>query len=303
MQRRGNIQPPFDRAAGKAERLLRASVNAFCSITRPTRREIAQLDDLALPLLGAVSEDTLRFVAAALSELPAAPPQLVRRLADQPVDISAPLLMRSPVLGGIDLVALIGRHGMPHARAIAARPGLDERILRLIRSIGAITDPEPAPSGKAEQVRDRLRVMMLPAGGTAPRPGGLRWQGEPDAYRKLRSTALAGVPALFQTALADALAIGIGCARTITEAADASRLVVALRALSLSEEEAFLILQCVWAGRPGNLRTVGAFLDAYQSVGTGQAVRIVEAWHDADRARPSFQPTHRASRSTALRAS
>lgn len=303
VQRRGNIQPAFDRAAGKAERLLRASVDAFCSITRPTRRETAQLDDLALPLLSAVSDDTLRFIAAALSELPAAPPQLVRRLANEPVDISAPLLMRSPILNAIDLVALIGRHGMPHARAIAARPDLDERILRLIRSIGAITDPEPAPPGKAEQVRDRLRAMMLPSGTTAARPGGLRWEGEPDVYRKLRSTALAGVPALFQTALADALATGIGCARTITEAADASRLVVALRALSLSEEEAFLILQCVWAGRPGNLRTVGAFLDAYQAVSTEQAIRMVEAWKAADHTRPTFQPASQTTHGTVLRVS
>src|SRR5690606_156691 len=106
-------------------------------MARPTRRETAQLDDLAVPLLASVSEETLRFAAATLSDSPYAPPTLVRRLCDMPVEICAPLLMRSPILTGIDLVALIGRHGLPHARAIAARQGLDSRIVRLIASLGA----------------------------------------------------------------------------------------------------------------------------------------------------------------------
>ena len=41
--------------AQKAERLFRAAVSAFCSLTRPSRREIAQLEDLALPLFDFVS--------------------------------------------------------------------------------------------------------------------------------------------------------------------------------------------------------------------------------------------------------
>ena len=290
MQRRGSSQPHSPFSAGKAEKLLRASVTSFCSIPRPTRREVAQLDDLALPLLGAVPDDALRFVAAALSELSSAPPQLVRRLADQPVEISAPLLMRSPVLGAIDLVALIGRHGLPHARAISARRDLDERIMRLIRSIGAASGPVP---DNAEQAREKLRGMMLPAGaGVAKRKVHLRWEETPGPYRKLRSTALAGVPALFQTALADALGVGIACARAIGEAGDASRLVVALRALSLSEEQAFLILQGVWAGRPGNLRTVPAFLDAYQAVSVEQAVRMVASWQGSGPVSPARQPAN-----------
>ena len=95
------------RAAGKPERLLRSAVTAFSAIARPTRRETGQLDDLAVPLLGSVSDETLRFAAATLSDSPYAPPTLVRRLCDMSVDICAPLLMRSPVLTPIDLLALI----------------------------------------------------------------------------------------------------------------------------------------------------------------------------------------------------
>lgn len=279
MHRSRLLQSSSYRAAGKPERLLRASVTAFCSITRPTRREIAQLDDLAVPLLGSVSDDCLRFVAAALSDLPHAPPTLVRRLADQPADISAPLLMRSPVLASIDLVALIGRHGVPHARAIAARKGLDERIARLIRSIGVLEETAP---DKAEETRSRLRAMMRPATtATLAEPIKLRWESDPGVYLKLRSTALAGAPALFHTALADALDIPLPRAREIAEDEDITGLITAFRALSLSQEQAFLLIHCLRPDRFAQRRATAGFLDAYAILVPDRAVATVEEWRDS----------------------
>ena len=286
MFRSGFANTASYRAAGKADRLLRAAVTAFCANARPTRREAAQFDDLAGPLLAGASDETLRFVAAALSETPSAPPALVRRLADLPVEISAPLLMRSPVLSPIDLLALIARHGGAHARAIASRPGLDERI-RLI--IGSLDMPEekPAPAAPVEEARERLRAMMRPAQDNAPAPVPapvtkptppvrLRWEGEPGIYRKLRSTALAGAPALFHTALADALSLAPAQARAIVEDADVSRLIVALRALPLGEEEALLIMQCLRPAR--DRRGIAAFLDAWQAVSREDAAHVVAGW-------------------------
>jgi uncharacterized protein (DUF2336 family) len=120
---------------GKSEKLFRAAISAFCSITRPTRREASQLEDLVLPLFESVSADSLRYVAAALSECDFAPHGLVRRLAEEPVDISAPLLVRSNVLTDVDLISLIGRHGIPHARAVARRQELNPTIDDLIRAL------------------------------------------------------------------------------------------------------------------------------------------------------------------------
>lgn len=277
------------RAAGKPERLLRSAITAFSSITRPTRREIAQLDDLAVPLLTSVSDETLRFAAATLSEMPHAPPTLVRRLCDMPVEICAPLLMRSPLLTGIDLIALIGRHGVAHARAIAARPGLDPRIVRLIASLGAF-EQNQTPN-RLDAARERLLTMMRPAAETTAAPDEppvqLRWNGLPDSYRKLRSTALAGVPALFHTALADALEIDLDMARSICDGHDVSTLIVSLRSLGLSEEEAFLIYQAAWPSRTGDARAVRAFLDAYQSLSEEQAETIVAAWRNRPALRAS----------------
>jgi uncharacterized protein (DUF2336 family) len=290
---------PFNshRAAGRPERLLRASVTAFCSLTRPTRREIVQLDDLAVPLLSGVSEEALRFVAAALCESPYAPPVLVRRLADRPIEIAAPLLMSSPVLTNIDLVALIGRHGLPHARAISMRADLDERILRLIRSLGAL-DAEAA-TDKAEETRARLLTMMRPAAPekAAASPVSLHWDGEPGAYRKLRSTALAGVSALFHTALADVLGIDLARAEAITDDPDIAGFIVALRSLSLSDEQALLLVQCVRPMRSGDTRAIAAFLDAYAAVTPDTAARLMGEWRNAPLA------ANRASQTGKLKAS
>lgn len=280
MSQTGLLKLSSHRAAGKPERLLRSAVTAFCAMARPTRRETAQLDDLAVPLLASVSEETLRFAAATLSDSPYAPPTLVRRLCDMPVEICAPLLMRSPILTGIDLVALIGRHGLPHARAIAARQGLDSRIVRLIASLGAF-EQDHAPS-KVDETRDRLLTMMRSASETtAPKPDAsvrLHWDETPDGYRRLRSTALAGVPTLFHIALADALEISLDKARSVSDGHDVSTLIVALRSLELSEEQAFLIYQCAWPSRTGDARAVRSFVDAYQSVTEQQAEAIVATW-------------------------
>lgn len=281
------------RAAGKADRLLRAAITSFCDNARPTRRDAAQLDDLAVPLLGSASNETLRFVAAALSETPQAPPALVRRLSDMPVEISAPLLMRSPALTPIDLLALIARHGVPHARAIALRRGLDERILLLIRSIDVAG--EAAIPATAEEARQSLRAMMRPAHDpadtaaaaddpdTAP-PARIRWEGDPGIYRKLRSTALVGAATLFHTALAGALGIEASEARAISGDRDPARLILAFKALKLSGEEAFLILQCLRPAR--DRRDVANFLTAWEAVSADDAARVAAGWrapsaHDA----------------------
>jgi uncharacterized protein (DUF2336 family) len=194
-----------------------------------------------------------------------------------PVEISAPLLLRSPVLTPIDLLALVARHGVPHARAIAGRADLDERILLLIRSVDVPAET-PKPSA-ADETRKSLRAMMRPAS-NAP---SLRWEGDPGAYRKLRSAALSGAPAAFHGALAGALAIAPATARAIAGDADPARLILALRALDLSAEEAFLVIQCLRPVR--ERREVAKFLAAWEAVAQDDAARVAAEWR-----RPSGAP-------------
>lgn len=284
--------------AGKAERLFRAAVSAFCSLTRPSRREIAQLEDLTLPLFDEVSVESRRYVAAALSECEYAPTALVRRLAEEPVEIAAPLLTRSKALRDIDLIALIGRHGLPHARAIARRKELNPAIADLIRALEKPTlvktrppetvtrlapKPEPvakpdtgrpAPGEAEENARRRLRSMMRPAGDSA---GINTFLGQP-AYVKLRETALTGNAAFFQTALADALDIDFATARSVTGQPSYAALLAALRALDLSEDRAFLIAVAVYPGEFPHPQAIRLFLDRYRLLHREAALDKVRAW-------------------------
>jgi uncharacterized protein (DUF2336 family) len=291
--------------SGKAERLFRAAVSAFCSLTRPSRREIGQLEDLTLPLFDNVSVESRRYVAAALSECEYAPAALVRRLCEEPVDIAAPLLIRSRAVSDIDLIALIGRHGLPHARAIARRKGLNPTIADLIRALErptlvrvrepdakAIEADEIVPVSTetasdqpareqalgiaAENARRRLRSMMR-TGDEAAATNGNPFTGA-DTYAKLRETALTGNAAFFQTALADALDIDFSIARSLTANQNYASLLAALRSLDLSEDRAFLITVAVYPTQFPHPQAIRTFLDRYRLLHRDVALDKVRYW-------------------------
>jgi uncharacterized protein (DUF2336 family) len=282
---------------GKAERLFRAAVSAFCSLTRPSRREIGQLEDLTLPLFESVSVESRRYVAAALSECEYAPAGLVRRLCEEPVDIAAPLLIRSRAVSDIDLIALIGRHGLPHARAIARRKGLNPTIADLIRvlerpTLVRVRDQEARAPDGTKTVRSDRMVADAPEGQTQPgvaaenarrrlrsmmRPGSSSFTGS-DVYVKLRETALTGNAAFFQTALADALEIDFSIARTLTANQNYASLLAALRSLDLSEDRAFLITVAVYPSQFPHPQAIRVFLDRYRLLHRDVAQDRVRLW-------------------------
>jgi uncharacterized protein (DUF2336 family) len=290
--------------SGKAERLFRAAVSAFCSLTRPSRREIGQLEDLTLPLFDDVSVEGRRYVAAALSECEYAPAGLVRRLCEDPVDIAAPLLIRSRAVSDIDLIALIGRHGLPHARAIARRKELNPTIADLIRALEKPTlvrvrPPEIKPKAPeiaqadvqpvsdipdrpqvtvagVENARRRLRSMMR-ASVDADEVSINPFTGS-TTYVKLRETALTGNAAFFQTALADALEIDFPTARSLTGSQHYEPLLTALRALDLSEDKAFLIAVAVYPSQFPHPHAIRTFLDRYRLLHHEAALDKVRAW-------------------------
>jgi uncharacterized protein (DUF2336 family) len=285
----------------KAERLFRAAVSAFCSLTRPSRREIVQLEDLALPLFDMVSDEAKRFVAAALSECDHAPKALVRLLCAEAVDIAAPLLVRSNALDDADLVGLALRHGAGHARAIASRPGISAIIIDRLRTgpeadskdilpMPSQTTPpspldqrEPDESGlAAEEAREKLRAIMREARSTVrfenragkvfDESAGVRH------YEKLRSTALTGIPAFFQTALADALDVEFARARSLTETGSYYYLMVALRALGLDETQAFLLTAATFPSHFVHPETIRLFLERYSLLHRDAAIEKVGYW-------------------------
>lgn len=284
---------------GKAERLFRASVSAFCSLTRPSRREVSQLDDLTLPLFDQVSVEARRYVAAALSECAVAPAGLVARLADDRVDVAAPLLIRSALLADIDLIGLIGRHGLGHARAIARRPGLNPTILQLVRAleasaaanieiaVDASTSAEPAtpdtvspphePGRAGEEASHRLRTMMRTDAATA-RGINIGVPGDRAVFGKLRDTAFTGNDAFFQTALADALGMTVEAIRPLVSTPGYSALLAALRALDLGEEQAFMITVAIFPSQFPHPEAIRMFVERYRALDRETALERVRGW-------------------------
>lgn len=263
--------------AAKADKLFKAAVSAFCALTRPSRAEIAQLDDLAMPLVDEVSRETRRYAAAALSECAHAPPLLIRRLAGDSPDIAAALLIRSPVIRDVDLITVIANCGLPHARIIARRTKLSKPVADLLR---ALRDPEIGrlralvegreadPAERSERLntaRRRLRAMMRPTDSGTYYPG-------------LRDAALTGRLGLFQTSLADALGLDFEKARQITEAEDLGNLATALRALELEGERAFVLLSAIWPLRFKDTLAIRRFLRDFERRDVEESRDLVRNW-------------------------
>ena len=261
--------------ADKAERLFRASISAYCCLSYPTRAEAQQLEDLALPLYNAVSADTLRYVSAALSECALPPVALIARLCEEAPEISAPLIIRTKALSDIDLIALIARKGVGHARVVARRAGLHPTIAALAaalerkergKSAATMVDALPSVVRPAEgiletrtrsleETRAVLRDMMTAPAKPEPTPL--------EAYQHLRKAALAGSRPVFNAALADILRVDDATARAILTSADQGALLSALRALDLPDERAFLLMACAFPNSFPHPLSIRLFLERY----------------------------------------
>ena len=171
--------------ANRKDEILRAAISAFVALSKPNKRDCNQIEDLALPILPFASDQTKRFVCAALAENGSTPSNLVRRLCDESVEICAPLLLLSPVMTPIDLVAIIGRKGKEHARIIARRSHLPNDVIEALalvddervraRAAGPAW-PRRAPRSSARRSRSgrrarRSRGRRGPRGPRSPRRG------------------------------------------------------------------------------------------------------------------------------------
>lgn len=269
--------------AHRSERLFRAAISAFASLVRPTRREIAQLDDLTRPLYDLVPVETRRYAAAMLCECGTLPPDLLGRLSAEPVEISAPLLVRSPALTDAQLIRLIAANGVAHARAIGRRAGLDPAIAALVRALISQSpsgrQPLPAPpalqaSAIEEAVRRRLRSIMR-----APRAGPGAQLGNP-ADPALLTAALSGDRSRFTETLAARLGLAAETMLSLLEDGSDGNLVTGLRALALGEAEAVLLCATQRPGQFTDRATISAFITRFRSIPVYAAQRQVRAWRE-----------------------
>ncbi|KAK0360592.1 hypothetical protein LTR94_026715, partial [Friedmanniomyces endolithicus] len=75
-------------------------------------------------------------LAARFADAPNAPHSLIRRLADDQIDVADIVLRASPVLTDADLVDVVTRHGQGHMRAVSGRIEVPEAVSEIIVARG-----------------------------------------------------------------------------------------------------------------------------------------------------------------------
>ncbi len=89
-----------------------------------TGQEQALVTDIMCKLIHDVEMSVRRHLAERLAEIPAAPADLIRMLANDEIAVARPILINSSVLGDPELVDIIQHRGWEHQLAIAMRQSL-----------------------------------------------------------------------------------------------------------------------------------------------------------------------------------
>lgn len=275
----------------KADDLLAAAISAFTMTPRPSGQEKQQFNDLVIPLLSQASVRARRHAAAVLSESDLAPKELIFALANDLVEIAAPILLRSPLLEPTDLIELIDSRGLGHARVIARREDDDADLLARLHSFddeiidGSLADrwqnqpaaptPDQARPSGIERTRETLRELMT----------GRREPGEdasPMLANKLIDAALLDDGAFFQTALADALGIGFDRCGTIVGKMLRADFIVALRSLGIGPSDAHLIISARFGPVFASRSSLKGFITEYRALTIEAATANMETLKTED---------------------
>jgi uncharacterized protein (DUF2336 family) len=116
----------------------------------------------------------------------------------------------------------------------------------------------------------------------------------PGIYERLKGTALTGVRELFQTALADALAVDLRQAEALTQRSAFGDLLAALKFLELPEEHAFVVAAALHPTEFGHAEAIRLFMRRYHLIHKDQAADRVRGWKEATLAaalKPEPAPT------------
>jgi len=138
--------------------LLRATTDLFVQEVLHDRDEIRRYEELVTHLLPKVPVADRVHVAERLANRMDAPPSVMRMLGKDRIEVAGLILVRSPVLSALDLLAIIAATGPEHHRYIARRPGLSgdvTKALRISRELdlsGILDSMDAALSGPDEPV-------------------------------------------------------------------------------------------------------------------------------------------------------
>lgn len=284
--------------ANRKDEILRASISAFVALSKPNKRDCNQIEDLALPILQYATDQTKRFVCAALAESSSAPVNLVRKLCDEPVEICAPLLLLSPVMTPIDLVSIIGRKGKEHARIIARRSHLPNDVIEALAlvddpkvraraagsfdaaDVGTASNVKPTTAAQARTLLAQLALSLNKTESDLPTADHIEDTeiSASGVSSKLIRLALHEETGMFATALADATGLSFGRTQRLVKRIASGELLTALRALDVGVDAAFVITCALNPHIGSNKTEIRLFRDRFELLDQDKAVETVRRW-------------------------
>jgi hypothetical protein len=111
------------------DQLFRNMAQLFSYVSdRCDDEQVAQYDEVLCQLADLVEAQARAHVAKLLAPLERAPGNVVVKLANDEIDVAAPLLEFSSVLSDDDLIEIVARQSEAHRVAIAGRANVPERV-------------------------------------------------------------------------------------------------------------------------------------------------------------------------------
>lgn len=124
--------------AGERDHLIRNLAQLFSYVSdRCDDEQVAQYDEVLCQLADIVETEARVHVAKLLAPLERAPGSVVVKLANDVIEVAAPLLEFSTVLSDDDLIEIAEHQSEAHRVAIAGRKGLTGRVGEAIAAFGS----------------------------------------------------------------------------------------------------------------------------------------------------------------------
>jgi uncharacterized protein (DUF2336 family) len=126
-----------------------------------TDREKALMTEILRQLIHDVEIAVRRALADRFAEQPTAPPDLVRALANDTIEVAHPLLVNSDVLQDLELIEIIRNRTLEHQLAIAIRKSLSENVTEALVETGHVDVIKTLlENGQAQISRNTMEYLV-----------------------------------------------------------------------------------------------------------------------------------------------
>ncbi|MEP1206711.1 MAG: hypothetical protein ABJM29_07610 [Rhizobiaceae bacterium] len=115
--------------------MLILATNRFCDFDTHNRLSLDQFSEAFNLLIGQVSSATRQIVSRRLGHYPFTPRSAALYLALEPINVALPVLAHCQTLGQLDLLRIMDRTDIEHARAIATRLDIGPSLIRQLKSL------------------------------------------------------------------------------------------------------------------------------------------------------------------------